>query len=137
MFFGVVWGICTGMLISFLLVIQRTTTPHAALLGRIPGTFLYRSIVRFPTSVTIPGVTVFRWDSDLYFGNQIHFKNCVQTILERHQWFNKPVFFFVVDMHAVNNIDWSGIEALSAMRKMCAKKGIQVYFTGVKYRLVK
>ena len=45
---GVLEGIAVGVALSLLMLIYRTSHPHAALLGQLPGMEAYREVKRYP-----------------------------------------------------------------------------------------
>jgi len=136
-FVGIAEGVAIGVGISILLNVQRTSKPHCAILGRLPNTVEYHSIVSWPNAITIPGIIVFRFDGQLYFGNISYFKQAVQTIVLRHHNFNKELYIFILDCLAINDIDSSGVVALDAIHKMLTQSNIIMMLCGVKYPVLK
>src|SRR5262249_29203819 len=53
---GVLHGIALGVLLALVELIYRTTHPHAAVLGQLPGTEAYRDVRRHPDAITFPGL---------------------------------------------------------------------------------
>ena len=53
---GIQEGILLAALISVLLLIARSSTPHVAFLGRIPGTTQYSDLQRHPDNEPLIGV---------------------------------------------------------------------------------
>src|SRR5690606_31963915 len=66
---GMQLGMAVGVLVSLGLFIYRTTRPHTAELGRLPGTTVYRNVKNFPEAETVPGLLILRMDASFYFGN--------------------------------------------------------------------
>src|SRR5690606_17161874 len=65
---GVELGIVAGVLLSLLLHLYRTSKPHAAIVGQVPGTEHYRNIERHSV-LTSPEILSIRVDESLYFAN--------------------------------------------------------------------
>ncbi|MFZ5656086.1 MAG: SulP family inorganic anion transporter [Pseudomonadota bacterium] len=65
---GVEAGIIAGVAVSVLMHLWRTTRPHIAIVGQVPGTEHFRNIDRHPV-VTSPTVLSARVDESLYFAN--------------------------------------------------------------------
>ena len=61
MTFGVQQGILTGVVVSLLMIVVRTTRPHYAVLGRIPDTTFYRNVARHSQAKTFPGILLYVW----------------------------------------------------------------------------
>lgn len=55
--------------ISFAKILLQVTRPRTAILGKIPGTSVYRNINQYPEATRIPGVLTIRVDSAIYFSN--------------------------------------------------------------------
>ena len=59
---GPVYGIGCGVAVALLLVLLRYTVARTVVLGRLPGTTVYRNVARFPMAEEVPGVTIMRFD---------------------------------------------------------------------------
>src|SRR6478609_2456794 len=57
---GILQGILLAALVSILMLLARTSRPHVAFLGRIPGTNSYSDLVRHPENEVLPRVLAFR-----------------------------------------------------------------------------
>ena len=67
--FGILQGVIIGALASLILIIKAVSTPHIAILGRIPGTERYTDVKRHPDNELLPGVMLFRVESPLVYFN--------------------------------------------------------------------
>jgi SulP family sulfate permease len=76
LFLGVGTGILVGIAITIALFLWRTSRPHMAVVGRIPGTEIYRNVTRHETEAH-PGLLLVRIDGSLYFANTRHFQDQV------------------------------------------------------------
>lgn len=67
-------GLAIGVGFSLLTVVFRTQRPYTAILGRLPGTDLYKdvSVVKNST-IEIDGIKIFRYEASLYYANREHF----------------------------------------------------------------
>lgn len=70
---GVQMGIGLGVAASMISIVVRSARPNHALLGRLPGTDIYRDLRRFIEAGQIPGVIIFRFDASLHFANKDFF----------------------------------------------------------------
>ena len=61
-------GLKAGVGLSIFLHLYRTSRPHVAVLGQIPGTTQFRNVERH-TVVTDPEILSLRVDASLYFPN--------------------------------------------------------------------
>ena len=69
--FGVQIGIGTGIFTSMALIMIRQARPNHAMLGRLPGTKIFRDIRRYPEAQCVPGLAIFRFDASLNFANKV------------------------------------------------------------------
>lgn len=74
---GIEEGILIACVLSIAIVVRQTTKPHWALLGHLPGTSMWRNVLRFDNAVPVPGVSVIRFDAQLYFANTNVFQQLV------------------------------------------------------------
>ena len=113
-FATLVFGIERGMLIaivaSMLVVFARMSRPHSATLGRIPDTTNYRNVTRFPAAVVEPGIRIIRIDAALSFVNAQHVKD---LCLGEARRVDEPPRVLILDCSGINDIDATGVEALS------------------------
>lgn len=60
--------------ISFAKILLQVTRPRTAILGKIPGTSVYRNIQQYTEASKVPGVMIVRVDSAIYFSNSNYVK---------------------------------------------------------------
>jgi SulP family sulfate permease len=66
---GVLTGLGAAVALSLLVLIYRSSRPHAAVLGRVPGERTYTDLARHPENEQFPGLLIFRLDAQLFFAN--------------------------------------------------------------------
>ncbi|XP_038067579.1 solute carrier family 26 member 6-like isoform X2 [Patiria miniata] len=71
---GVDYGLGVGVVFAIMTVIIRTQKPYCCLMGRIPGTDIYRDLSYYQSAKQIPGVMIFRMHSPLYYANADYVK---------------------------------------------------------------
>lgn len=124
---GVEAGVVTGILVSILLYLWRTSRPHIAIVGQIPGTEHYRNMERHQV-VIAPNVLAMRIDESLYFANA---RPIESFVLE--QVAAKPDLEHVVlQCTAVNLIDASALETLEQIVHRLDTHGIKLHLSEVK-----
>jgi SulP family sulfate permease len=126
---GIELGIATGVVASLLWFVVRTTRPHYARLGRVPGTTVYKNMQRFSEVETTPGVLVLRFDAQFYFGNISFLK---ETIGRHSRDCEQPLRAVVLDMTSVNQLDSSAESALREIEEELAARDIALYLAGIK-----
>lgn len=124
---GVEMGILAGVALSLLLYIHRTSTPHSALVGRLPGTEHFRNVQRYQVE-TDPRIATLRVDESLYFANARFLEDRVDALLSE-----QPALRHLILMcPAVNWIDASALESLEAINQRLQEAGVQLHLSEVK-----
>lgn len=124
---GVEAGIMTGVALSLVLFLWRTSTPHVAVVGQVPGTEHFRNVERH-TVLTDPGILSLRIDESLYFANARFLEDTIYEAVAA-----RPRLEHVVLMcPAVNAIDASALESLEAIADRLAAAGVQFHLSEVK-----
>jgi SulP family sulfate permease len=126
---GIVQGIALGILASLAWFVLKTTRPHIAVLGRVPGTTHFRNIDRNKGLITYEGVLAVRMDAQFYFGNIAFLKN---RLAELETTMDAVLRVVVLDASAINNLDSSGEGALRDISEAYEARGVAFYLTGVK-----
>lgn len=126
---GIEAGIGAGVAASLGVVIFRTTRPHTAELGRMPGSHVYRSIKRHPEAETFEGVLVVRVDAQFYFGNVTFLKETLQRMLDKAR---TPVRAVVINAATINHLDSSADSALHEIASDFREHGIELFFANVR-----
>lgn len=126
---GIDHGIMTGVAASLLWFVVRTTRPHYAVLGRLPGSRAFRNILRHPHAETHPGLVALRMDAQFYFGNVSFLRETLRR-LEAEQ--GHPLRVVVLDGSSINQLDSSADAALREVYDEYSRRGIALRFAGVK-----
>jgi SulP family sulfate permease len=126
---GIAQGLAAGVVASILLFIGINTRPNTALLGRLPGTDIFRNVDNFPEAQTLDGVAILRIDSALYFANTEFLKARFRALAAQPKGSLRAI---VLDASAVSDLDSS---ADTALHQICAElkgRGIELYIAGIK-----
>jgi len=127
LFFGVETGISLGVGTSILVFLYRSSTPHAAIVGQVPGTEHYRNVKRHRVE-TVPGVLSIRVDESLYFANARY----LEDLVTREVTTNPGLSDVVLMCSAVNAIDMSALESLEAIEHRLRDLGVALHLSEVK-----
>lgn len=124
---GVEAGILAGVTLSIALYLWRTSRPHIAVVGQVPGTEHFRNIERHAV-LTSPRVLSVRVDESLYFANARHLEDRLSYEIAR-----RPDIRDVVLMcPAVNYIDASALDSLEVINDRLRQAGVRFHLTEVK-----
>jgi MFS superfamily sulfate permease-like transporter len=129
---GVLEGIALGVVLSLLVLIYRTSHPHGAVLGQVPGTEAYRSIERHPEAITFPGLLIWRPGGELFFASIGHLGDGLKAVLVRT---HPPPRRVLVDAEAVNFIDVSACDTLLNLIRELQGEGITFAFARMRDHL--
>jgi len=124
---GVEAGVIMGVAASLLLFLWRTSTPHVALVGQVPGTEHFRNVQRHQviTSATVLSVRV---DESLYFANARFLEDAIYKAALQ----NTATEHVVLQCSAVNLIDASALESLEALSQRLHNAGVTLHLSEVK-----
>ncbi|MCB1335195.1 MAG: sulfate permease [Roseivivax sp.] len=125
--FGVEMGVSAGVLLSIALHLYKTSRPHVAEVGLVPGTQHFRNIHRHAVD-TLPGVVTLRVDESLYFANASFLEDYVLNRVTRDKTLRDVVLMFP----AVNEVDMSALESLEAVNQRLKDMGIRLHLSEVK-----
>lgn len=124
---GVEPGIVAGVALSVVLYVWRTSRPHMAVVGQVPGTEHFRNILRHKV-VTSDTVLSVRVDESLYFVNARYLEDRIQALVAE-----RPGLKHVVLMcPAINFIDASGLESLKTIAGRLNAAGVTLHLSEVK-----
>jgi len=126
---GVLEGIALGVILSLLILIHRTSHPHGAVLGQLPGTEAYRDVRRHPEALTFPGLLIWRGGGDLFFASIGRFDDGLRAALAASR---PPAKHVLVDADSANFIDTSACDTLMRFIKELQSQGITVAFARVR-----
>jgi SulP family sulfate permease len=124
---GVEAGVVAGVSLSVALYLWRTSRPHMAVVGQVPGTEHFRNIDRHEV-VTSDCVLTVRVDESLYFANARYLEDRIYDMVAA-----RPQLEHVVLMcPAVNLIDASALESLEAINARLRDAGVTFHLSEVK-----
>ena len=125
--FGVETGVSAGVILSIALHLYKTSRPHIAEVGLVPGTEHFRNIKRHDV-LTTPEVVTIRVDESLYFANARFLEDYILDRIAE----DCDVKHVVLMCPAVNEIDSSALESLEEINKRLHDGGIKLHLSEVK-----
>lgn len=124
---GVEVGVASGVVISVLLHLYKTSRPHVAEVGLVPNTQHFRNIHRHKVE-TNPSVLTLRIDESLYFVNARFLEDLIQTRITEGCEIRHVILMF----SAVNEVDYSALESLEAVNARLLDMGVGLHLSEVK-----
>jgi SulP family sulfate permease len=124
---GVEIGVTTGVIVSLLLFVYKTSKPHIAEIGLVNGTEHFRNIKRYKVSTQSKTIMI-RVDESLYFANASFLEDyIVEKIL-----LNPETKNLIISCSAVNDIDISGLETLENINTILNQQDIKLHMAEIK-----
>lgn len=124
---GVEVGVASGVIVSILLHLHKTSRPHVAEVGRVPGSEHFRNIHRHKVE-TDPSLVTLRVDESLYFVNARFLEELIQKRVTEGCQIRNVVLMF----SAVNDVDFSALESLEAVNQRLSDMGVGLHLSEVK-----
>ena len=124
---GVELGVIAGVLISILSHVYKSSRPHIAIVGQVPGTEHYRNVLRHDVLVN-PQVLTIRVDESLYFANTRFLEDRIYSEVAKQSELKHVILM----CSAVNAIDMSALESLEIINERLKLGGIKFHLSEVK-----
>jgi SulP family sulfate permease len=129
---GMLAGILVAVGLSLLLVVLQASSPHTAILGRLPGTDTYRDVEDHTDAEVFPGLVIYRFDAPLFFANAGRFRS---DIIEAVDEAETPVAVVVVDAESIYDIDSTGAQVLLELLDALDERSIGLVLARVRTEL--
>ncbi len=126
---GVLAGVVIGVVLSLGWLIYVATRPAIPVLGREPGTQVFRDLIENPDDETLPRLVVLRLDGGLFFATA---EALEERIRELQDGADPPLRTLVLDLEGVNFIDAQGAAKLTEIEELTGAEGISLRLARVK-----
>lgn len=124
---GVEAGILLGVALSLGTLVWRSSHPHMAVVGRVPGTEHFRNVDRHQV-VTEPGLIAVRVDESLYFANASALQDRIEALVQA----DSDARHVLLVCSAVNQIDTTALGVLSELQRSLGQRGMRLLLSEVK-----
>ena len=124
---GVEVGVSTGVILSLALHLYKSSRPHVAEVGLVPGSQHFRNILRHKVE-TDPSVVSLRIDESLFFVNARFLEDLVLNRLSG----NEAIRHVVLMCSAINEIDYSALESLETINQRLEGIDVKLHLSEVK-----
>ena len=125
--FGVEAGILMGVALSLGTLVWRSSHPHIAVVGRVPGTEHFRNVARHSVA-TEPGLIAVRVDESLYFANSDVLQDTVESLVAAQP----EARYVLLVCSAINQVDTTALGVLTNMERSLSQRGIALLLAEVK-----
>ncbi len=124
---GVEPGVIAGVSLSLALFLWRASRPHAAIVGRVPGTEHFRNVLRHAV-ITDPHILTIRIDESLTYLNARWLEEFISEQVALHP----SLKHLILMCSAVNAIDASALESVEAINHRLKDGAIHLHLSEVK-----
>jgi SulP family sulfate permease len=131
--FNILYGVLVAIGLSVAELLVRVARPHDAILGRVPGLAGMHDVDDYPSAQTIPGLVVYRYDAPLFFANADNFRRRALAAASQGPG---PLRWFVLNVEANVEVDFTALEALDAVRDDITQQGAVFALARVKQDLL-
>jgi sulfate permease, SulP family len=123
---GILSGILMAVVLSLVNVIYHISRPHDALLDDLDasGGTIYRGVTDKTTTMTEPGLIVYRFDAPLVFANAAFFTERLEGLVGNAGLGLKCV---ILDAEAISDFDSTAAEALENLDADLEKRGVELW----------
>jgi len=125
---GIEQGILTGVALSVVVVLHQITTPHIAILGRLPGSNQYRNVLRNPDVIVEPDIAIIRMDASLFYGNAEALRDAARNAISNLT----RGCTLVLDAYPINRTDSTGLHLLHELIDEIRQRGGDFRIAGTK-----
>jgi SulP family sulfate permease len=124
---GVEAGILVGVLLSLAVIVWRSSRPHIAVVGRMPGTEHFRNVLRHSVQ-TRPDVLLVRIDENLFFANSAVVEERLEALLAAQPGARR----LVLSLAGVNQVDSTAVGMLADLEASLERREVRLELAEVK-----
>jgi anti-anti-sigma factor len=126
---GVLAGVVIGIGLSLVWLVYIATSPGMPLLGREPGTQVFRDVRENPDDETFPGYAVVRLDGGLFFATAEALDDRIRALIRDGE---PRLHALVLDLEGVDFIDSQGSAKLAELNQVAQADGVTLRLARVK-----
>jgi high affinity sulfate transporter 1 len=124
---GTLRGIVVAVIVSLLALAQQAANPPLYVLGRKPGTQIFRGrSAEHPDDETWPGLLLLRPAGRIFFANAEHLGEKIRALIQEA----KPKVV-VIDCRAVIDLEYTALMMLEAAEETLRHEGIELWLTAL------
>lgn len=120
---GVEAGISIGIGLTLAALLWRSSRPHIAVVGRVPGTEHFRNVARHSVE-TDDNILALRVDENLHFGNAVPIDERIRSEIAHHP----RARHLVLELSSVIHIDGTALKMLEGLEQYVRALGWELHF---------
>ncbi|MCC7325692.1 MAG: SulP family inorganic anion transporter [Burkholderiales bacterium] len=129
---GILKGVLVACVFSLAILIRRLALPECVLLGRLPGTDHFASLIRHPSAQPVSGVIVFRPNAALLYFNVDDVRDHMLSLLARTDGSLRRI---IIDLSFTTELDLSTVRMLVDFAHRAREEGVDVALADAHYRV--
>ena len=118
---GLLPGIVIAVLLSLWNVLMQGARTELVVLARSDVSNVWRNVKRYRNGYMVPGLTIVRWESGIFFGNSKGFERQVKELVAQGQ--PKPKWL-VFDAEATGDADFTATTMLEDLSSVLQEQGV-------------
>jgi SulP family sulfate permease len=126
---GVLAGVVIGIALSLVWLVYVSTSPGIPVLGREPGTQVFRDLEENAGDETYPGIVVVRLDGGLFFATGDAVEERVRALISQN---GEQPHAVIIDLEGVDLVDSQGAAKLSEILDYTQSIDVQLRLARVK-----
>lgn len=126
MLLGTLRGIVVAIVVSLLMLAHQGADPPVYVLGRKPGTNVFRPFSQHPEDETFPGLLLLRLDGRLFFGNAEHIGHKMKPLVAAAE----PKVI-ALDLGGVPDLEYTALKMLTEAEKRQREHGVLLWLVGL------
>jgi len=124
---GTLQGIVVAVVISLVALAYQTANPPVHVLGRKPGTNVFRPLSpEHPEDETFPGLLLLRLEGRMFFFNVEHIAEQIRPLIDTA----RPAVI-MLDLSAVPDLEYTALRMLAAAEERHRARGVQLWLVGL------
>ena len=125
--FGTLRGILVAIVVSLVALAHQEGNPPVYALGRKSGTNVFRArSEEHPEDETFPGLLLLKVEGRIFFANAAHIADKIRPLVNE-----ATPKIIVLDLSAVNDLEYTALEMLGETEKKLRERGIPVWLVGL------
>ncbi|KMZ74888.1 putative sulfate transporter 3.3 [Zostera marina] len=130
LFISVQSGLAIAVGISVSRILLQVTRPKIEMLGRIPGTKIYRDLNHYKDAIPIGNCLILAIQTPINFINTTYLKERISRWIEEKMEDDKQfaLQFIIIDLSSVSTIDTNGISFIMNLKKTMTKRNLEIVF---------
>lgn len=126
---GLLEGLLLAAGLGLVVLLFNSKRRNTVVLGRVPGTDVFRNRENYPDSETFPGLLILRFDGTLFFANAPDFVTAVRQQLANSTPRPKVL---LLDCESMNDVDATAVITLIELQNELARAGVDLRLARVK-----